>query len=275
MWRYRELMPLFDGETPVTLGEGWTPLIHAKRLGNDARDESRLRQGRVAEPDQLLQGTGPLRRRDARVLSRREDAVGAVGRECRQRRRRLRRRRGHSRPRSSCRRTSRFPSFANVSCTVPTSRSSMASSPTPDASRPNVAGRSAGTTCRPSRNPTGSKARRRWATRSPSRWAGRCPTGSSIRRAAAPAWSACGRPSKRWSTSAGSTPNRRPKMVSVQAEHCAPIVRAFEQGAERSEMWQGARTVADGLRVPKAVGDFLVLRAVRRERRHRPRRARR
>ena len=58
-------------------------------------------------------------------------------------------------------------------------------------------------------------------------------------------------------------PGRRPKMVSVQAEHCAPIVRAFDQGAERSEMWQGARTVADGLRVPKAVGDFLVLRAVR------------
>jgi threonine synthase len=52
-------------------------------------------------------------------------------------------------------------------------------------------------------------------------------------------------------------------MVSVQAEHCAPIVRAFEQGAERSEMWENARTVADGLRVPKAIGDFLVLRAVR------------
>src|SRR3954470_19537944 len=33
MWRYRELMPLFDGEQPITLGEGWTPLIHAERLG--------------------------------------------------------------------------------------------------------------------------------------------------------------------------------------------------------------------------------------------------
>jgi threonine synthase len=55
----------------------------------------------------------------------------------------------------------------------------------------------------------------------------------------------------------------RPKMVSVQAEHCAPIVRAFEAGHERSEMWQNARTVADGLRVPKAIGDFLVLRAIR------------
>jgi threonine synthase len=55
----------------------------------------------------------------------------------------------------------------------------------------------------------------------------------------------------------------RPKMVSVQAEHCAPIVKAFEEGAERSTMWQNARTVADGLRVPKAIGDVLVLRAVR------------
>ena len=55
----------------------------------------------------------------------------------------------------------------------------------------------------------------------------------------------------------------RPRMVSVQAEHCAPIVRAFEEGAERSVLWEDARTVADGLRVPKAVGDFLVLRAVR------------
>ena len=33
MWRYRELMPLFDGEEPITLGEGWTPLLHAKRIG--------------------------------------------------------------------------------------------------------------------------------------------------------------------------------------------------------------------------------------------------
>ena len=56
---------------------------------------------------------------------------------------------------------------------------------------------------------------------------------------------------------------RRPKMVSVQAEHCAPIVRAYESGAERSELFPNARTVADGLRVPKAIGDFLVLRAVR------------
>ncbi len=55
----------------------------------------------------------------------------------------------------------------------------------------------------------------------------------------------------------------RPRMVSVQAEGCAPIVRAFEQGDEGAEMWEGAHTVASGLRVPAAVGDFLMLRALR------------
>ncbi|HLV33871.1 MAG TPA: pyridoxal-phosphate dependent enzyme, partial [Spirillospora sp.] len=48
-----------------------------------------------------------------------------------------------------------------------------------------------------------------------------------------------------------------------QSSGCAPIVRAFEQGAENAEPWQNASTIADGLRVPAAVGDFLILRAVR------------
>jgi threonine synthase len=52
-------------------------------------------------------------------------------------------------------------------------------------------------------------------------------------------------------------------MVSVQSEGCAPIVRAFEEGVEQAPLWQGAHTVADGLRVPAAIGDFLNLRALR------------
>ncbi|HPK72735.1 MAG TPA: pyridoxal-phosphate dependent enzyme, partial [Vicinamibacterales bacterium] len=56
---------------------------------------------------------------------------------------------------------------------------------------------------------------------------------------------------------------RRPRMVSVQAETCAPIVRAFREGAARADPWENARTCADGLRVPKAIGDFLILRAIR------------
>ena len=47
---------------------------------------------------------------------------------------------------------------------------------------------------------------------------------------------------------------KRPRMIAVQAEGCAPIVRAFERDEESSEFWQGASTVASGLRVPKALG---------------------
>jgi threonine synthase len=56
---------------------------------------------------------------------------------------------------------------------------------------------------------------------------------------------------------------RRPKMVVVQATGCAPLVRAFESGADRAEPWTDARTIAAGIRVPSAIGDYLVLRAVR------------
>ena len=52
-------------------------------------------------------------------------------------------------------------------------------------------------------------------------------------------------------------------MFTVQAAGCAPMVRAWEQGEIHAEMWQGAETYASGLRVPGAVGDFLILRALR------------
>ncbi len=57
--------------------------------------------------------------------------------------------------------------------------------------------------------------------------------------------------------------SRRPRMVCVQSNGCAPIVRAFEQGLEHAPEWQNAATIASGLRVPKAIGDFLMLRALR------------
>src|SRR5580698_5218794 len=55
----------------------------------------------------------------------------------------------------------------------------------------------------------------------------------------------------------------RPKMIAVQTEGCAPIIRAFEEGEPRSRFFENAQTIASGLRVPKALGDFLVLDAVR------------
>lgn len=57
--------------------------------------------------------------------------------------------------------------------------------------------------------------------------------------------------------------SKRPKMVAVQAEGCAPIVKAYENGEEHAPLWDDAFTEAWGIRVPVAVGDFLILRAVR------------
>ena len=59
---------------------------------------------------------------------------------------------------------------------------------------------------------------------------------------------------------------RRPRMVAVQSDGCAPIARAFHSGAETAEPWQNARTMASGIRVPAAVGDMLMLRALRESR---------
>jgi len=55
----------------------------------------------------------------------------------------------------------------------------------------------------------------------------------------------------------------RPRMYAVQAEGCAPIVKAFSEGLDEAPMWEGATTLAHGLRVPKAIGDFLMLKALR------------
>ena len=55
----------------------------------------------------------------------------------------------------------------------------------------------------------------------------------------------------------------RPRMVAVQATGCAPIVKAYQDGEEHAQLWENAQTVAAGIRVPVAVGDFLILRAVR------------
>ncbi len=57
--------------------------------------------------------------------------------------------------------------------------------------------------------------------------------------------------------------NKRPRMVAVQASGCAPMVRAYEAGTEHAPRWEDAHTIASGIRVPQAIGDFLILRAVR------------
>jgi threonine synthase len=56
---------------------------------------------------------------------------------------------------------------------------------------------------------------------------------------------------------------KRPRMIAVQAAGCAPMVKAYEEGKEHAPRWENAHTIASGIRVPQAVGDFLILRAVR------------
>ena len=57
--------------------------------------------------------------------------------------------------------------------------------------------------------------------------------------------------------------SHRPKMISVQSEGCAPIIRAFEQGKASADFFENPETSALGLRVPTAIGDFLILKAIR------------
>ena len=264
MWRYRELMPLFDGESPITLGEGWTPLIHATRLGAD------LGLSRLFVKDESLNPTNSFKARGLSAAVTRAARLGA---------------RVLSVPSAgnAANAMAAYAAAAGIPAKVFMPRDvkvpfirecelygadvTLVDGLITDAGRIAAETRQAARLVRrldaqgavPHRGQEDDGLRARGAARLAD-----CPTGSSIRPAAAPAWSACGKRSTSSSGSAGSRRQRRPRMVSVQAEHCAPIVRAFEQGAERSDRCgQNARTIADGLRVPKAIGDFLVLRAVR------------
>jgi threonine synthase len=262
MWRYRELMPLFDGEVPLSLGEGWTPLIRAARLGAElgvpdlfVKDES-LNPTNSFKARGLSAAVTRARYLGAKVLSvpsagNAGNAVAAyaaaAGLEARV----------------------FMPKDVKVpfirECELYGAEVTLVDGLITDAGR--IAAEKG--------RPLG------WydmsTLKEPYRIEGKktmayelgeqlgwtfpdwiiYPTGGGTGMVGM--WKAFEELERIGWMSAG----KRPKMVSVQAEHCAPIVRAFEQGAERSELWQNARTVADGLRVPKAVGDFLVLRAVR------------
>jgi threonine synthase len=262
MWRYEELMPLFPGEQPLTLGEGWTPLMHARRLGEELGLE------RLFVKDESLNPTNSFKARGLSAAVTRAAHLGA--------------------------RTLSVPSAGNAAnamaayaalggleaqvfmprdvkvpfireCELYGATVTLVDGLITDAGR--IAAERG--------KPLG------WydvsTLKEPYRIEGKktmayelgeqlgwsfpdwiiYPTGGGTGMVGM--WKAFDEMERIGWKAAG----RRPRMVSVQAEHCAPIVRAFDRGAERSEMWQNAKTVADGLRVPKAIGDFLVLRAVR------------
>jgi threonine synthase len=262
MWRYRELLPLFDGEEPVTLGEGFTPLFHTRALG------STLGLDRLYIKDESLNPTNSFKARGqsaaitrAKYLGAKTIALPTAGNA------------GNA--------ASAYAAAAGLACEVFIPK---------DAKRPFVDEcrlyganvtlvdgliTDAGRICAEKGGPLG------WydvsTLKEPYRIEGKktmayelaeqmnwewpdwivYPTGGGTGMVGM--WKAFDEIER-----IGWVPKgKRPRMVSVQAENCAPIVRAFEQGTEKAQPWENASTLADGLRVPRAIGDFLILRAVR------------
>jgi threonine synthase len=261
MWRYRELMPIFEGEEPVTLGEGFTPLVRAERLGRA------LGLSRLFIKDESLNPTNSFKARGqsaaitrAKYLGARTIALPTAGNA------------GNA--------AAAYSAAAGLACEVfiPS-----------DAKRPFVdecrlygahvtmvdglitdAGRIAAergaplgwydvSTLKEPYRVEGKKTMAfEIAEQMAWQWPGWMvyPTGGGT--GIVGMWKAFEELEQ-----IGWMRGARPRMVSVQAEGCAPIVRAFEQGLEKAPLWEGAATLADGLRVPRAIGDFLILRAIR------------
>ena len=262
MWRYRELMPLFDGEQPVTLGEGFTPLVHARSLG------ASLGLDRLYIKDESLNPTNSFKARGQSAAITRATYLGAktialptAGNA------------GNA--------AAAYSAAAGLACEVFIPK---------DAKRPFVdecrlygatvtlvdglitdAGRMAAekggplgwydvsTLKEPYRIEGKKTMGYELAEQMNWRWPDWIiyPTGGGT--GIVGMWKAFDELERiGWVTR-----HKRPRMVSVQAENCAPIVRAFQQGTEKAQPWEDATTIADGLRVPRAIGDFLILRAVR------------
>jgi threonine synthase len=261
MWRYRELMPLLHGEEPVTLGEGFTPLVHARRLG------ASLGLDRLFVKDESLNPTGSFKARglSAAISRARSLGVGTVALPTA----------GNAGNAAAA-----YAAAAGLACEVFIPK---------DAKRPFVdecrlygarvtlvdglitdAGRLAAergaplgwydvsTLKEPYRIEGKKTMAYELAEQLEWRWPDWLiyPTGGGTGMVGM--WKAFDE-----LEAIGWMAGRRPRMVSVQAEGCAPIVRAFECGAEKAAPWADAATIADGLRVPRAIGDFMILRAIR------------
>ncbi len=262
LWRYREMLPLFDGESPITLGEGFTPLFQAKRLG------ATLGLERLLIKDESLNPTNSFKARGQATAITRAKYLGATTIAL-------------PTAGNAGNAAAAYSAAAGLACEVFIPKD--AKKPFVDECRlygANVtlvdglitdAGRMAAEQGGP----------RGWydvsTLKEPYRIEGKktmayelaeqldwqwpdwiiYPTGGGTGMVGM--WKAFDEVERIGWVKAG----KRPRMVSVQAEHCAPIVRAFQEGTEKAQPWENASTVADGLRVPRAIGDFLILRAVR------------
>jgi threonine synthase len=262
MWRYREMLPIYDDESPVTLGEGFTPLFHARRLG------ASIGLDRLYIKDESLNPTNSFKARGQSAAITRAKYLGATTVAL-------------PTAGNAGNAAAAYSAAAGIACEVFIPK---------DAKRPFVdecrlyganvtlvdglitdAGRMAAekggplgwydvsTLKEPYRIEGKKTMAYELAEQMDWQWPDWIvyPTGGGTGMVGM--WKAF----EEIERIGWVRPGRRPRMVSVQAENCAPIVRAFQQGTEKAQPWEGASTIADGLRVPRAIGDFLILRAVR------------
>ena len=264
MWRYREVLPLDDGEQPVSLGEGFTPLVRARRL------ERALGMASIHVKDESLNPTNSFKARGLSAAVTRARRLGATT---------------LSAPSAgnAANALAAYAAQAGLEAKVFMPRDVQV----PFIREAELYGAEVtlvdGLITDAGRVAAERGARLGWydvsTLKEPYRVEGKktmayevaeqldwnwpdwfiYPTGGGT--GIVGMWKACDELEQLgWMDPARS---RRPRMVSVQATGCAPIVRAFEAGTERAEPWDKAETVAAGLRVPTAVGDFLILRALR------------
>jgi threonine synthase len=263
MWRYAEMMPLFPGESPVTLGEGFTPLIHAARLGAEIGLPGLYVKDESLNPTQSFKARGQSAAvTRAKALGAKVLSVPSAG--------------NAANAMAAYAAAAGIPAkvFMPKDVKVPFVKESelygaevtLVDGLITDAGR--IAAERGG--------PLG------WydvsTLKEPYRVEGKKTMGYEVAEQLGwtyPDWII-------YPTGGGTgmvgmwkafdemeaigwmpANSRRPRMVTVQAAGCAPIVRAFVEGTEKAGTWENAHTVADGLRVPRAVGDFLVLRAIR------------
>ena len=262
MWRYRELMPLLEGEVPITLGEGFTPLVHLPRIG------ASLGLDRLYVKDESLNPTNSFKARGLSAAISRAKALGAETV-------------GLPTAGNAGNAAAAYSAAAGIACKVFIPRD--AKQPFVDECRLYGADVTLveGLITDAGRVATEDRKVHGWyevsTLREPGRLEGKKTMGFEIAEQLdwqLPDWII-------YPTGGGTgligmwkafdeletigwlEPGHRPKMVSVQPAGCAPIVKAYQEGADRAPLWENAHTIADGLRVPRAIGDFIMLRVIR------------